>query len=61
MMRTMLTEARRAYIYRVLLTLQPLIVFYGVASSTAVALWLTTASAVLGLGLATANTSTKKV
>lgn len=53
-----MNEATRAWIYRVLLTLQPLIVFYGVATDTEAVLWLSVASAVLGTGLAAKNTST---
>lgn len=53
-----MTEAKRAYIYRVLLAAQPLIVAYGFADDATVAKWLHLASAVLGLALATANTST---
>lgn len=52
-------EATRAYVYRVLVALVPLLVTYGVVDSRQVAVWLGLASAVLGFGLATANTSTK--
>lgn len=52
-------EAVRARIYRLLLALQPLVVAYGLASSERAALWVAVISAVLGTGLATANTSTK--
>lgn len=52
-------EATRARIYRVLLALQPLVVAYGLASSERAALWVAVISAVLGTGLATANTSTR--
>lgn len=52
-------EAARARIYRVLLALQPLVVAYGLASSERAALWVAVISAVLGTGLATANTSTR--
>lgn len=54
-----MNEATRAYVYRVLLALQPLVLFYGIASESEVALWLGVISAALGLGLATKNTSTK--
>ncbi len=56
-----MTESTRAYIYRVLLALQPIVVAYGVVSDTQAVLWLSVASAVLGTGLATLNTSTDKV
>jgi hypothetical protein len=52
------TESTRAWIYRVLLAAQPLIVIYGVASDAKAALWIGFGSAVLGTGLATANTKT---
>lgn len=52
-------ERTRAWLYRVLLTLQPLIVAYGVASSEQAAMWVAVAAAALGSGLASANTSTK--
>lgn len=55
-----MNEATRAYIYRVLLALQPLVVAYSLASEQEAALWLSVASAVLGTGLATVNTSTKE-
>lgn len=54
------TEATRAYLYRVLLTLQPVVVAYGVMSNELAALWISVLAAVLGLGLASANTSTRK-
>lgn len=54
-----MNQATRAYVYRVLLALQPLVLFYGIASESEVALWLGVISAALGLGLATKNTSTK--
>lgn len=53
-------ESTRAYIYRVLLAAQPVVVAYGLLSDTLATLWLSVASAVLGLGLATVNTSTEK-
>lgn len=55
----MIPEVYRAWIYRVLTAAQPLIVAYGITTNETAALWLAFASAVLGLGLATANTSTK--
>jgi hypothetical protein len=54
-----LTEAKRAYIYRVLVALVPILVAYGVVDSRQIAVWLGLASAILGFGLASANTSTK--
>lgn len=54
------SEAVRAYIYRILLALAPLLVAYGLIADNLVALWLVVAEAILGLGLAAANTSTKK-
>lgn len=54
-----LTEPQRAYIYRVLSAVSLLAVAYGVATADEVALWLAAVSAVLGLPLAAANTSTK--
>ena len=57
---TRFDEHTRAWVYRVLLAAQPLIVAYGVTSNEVAALWLAFAAAVLGLGLATANTSTAK-
>lgn len=60
MMPDLSNESTRAWIYRVLLAAQPLIVAYGLASSETAALWAAFAAAVLGLGLATAHTSTKE-
>jgi hypothetical protein len=56
-----MTEATRAYVYRVLLALQPVVVAYGLVSDTEAVLWLSVVSAVLGTGLASLNTSTDKV
>jgi hypothetical protein len=53
-----MNEATRAWIYRILLAIQPLVVAYGVATETEAVLWIGVASAVLGTGLATFNTST---
>jgi hypothetical protein len=52
-------QATRAWIYRVLVAVQPLVVAYGLASSEQAAMWAAVITAVLGAGLATANTSTK--
>lgn len=57
-MMRMPSEPVRAYIYRVLVTGQPLLTAYGIMAEQTVALWAALASAVLGLGLAAANTST---
>lgn len=56
----MFSEATRAYVYRILLSLQPLSVTYGFLTETESALWINVGSAVLGLGLAVSNTSTKR-
>ena len=55
-----MNESTRAWIYRVLLALQPIVVAYGLATETEAVLWVGVASAVLGTGLATFNTSTKQ-
>jgi hypothetical protein len=52
-------QATRAWIYRVLVAVQPIVVAYGLASSEQAAMWAAVITAVLGAGLATANTSTK--
>ena len=57
-----LTEARRAYIYRVALAVMAILTVYGVVDSDTAPIWLAVVFAVLGLGttgLATVNTSTK--
>jgi hypothetical protein len=54
-----LSEHTRAWIYRVLLAAQPLIVAYGLAADELAVLWLSLIAAVLGTGLASINTSTK--
>lgn len=55
-------EHVRAYIYRVLTYVSPIVVFYGLATIQEAGLWLTLAGAILGLsnGLAAMNTSTSK-
>jgi hypothetical protein len=56
---TMPSEQTRAWVYRVLAAAVPLAIAYGaVVDESTAALWLALAGAVLGLGLATANTST---
>jgi len=52
-------EKIRAYIYAVLVAAVPVLLAYGILDEQTAALWLGLAAAVLGLGLATANTSTK--
>lgn len=52
-------EKTRAYIYRVLVAVAPIVVFYGWASGEEVALYLAAAATILATGLAAANTSTK--
>ena len=53
-------ETIRAYLYRVLLAVQPLAIAYGLTTSELAALWVSVVSAVLGFTLATANTSTQR-
>ena len=53
-----LTEPTRAWIYRVLTACVPLAVAYGAVTEEVAVLWLAAAAAVLGTGLAAANTST---
>ena len=53
-----LNETTRAWIYRVLLAVQPLVVAYGLLNEQLAALWVSVIAAVLGTGLATLNTST---
>lgn len=50
-------ESTRAYIYRVLVALQPVVVSYSLVTENQSVLWLSVASAVLGTGLAVKNTS----
>lgn len=54
-----ISEQTRAYIYRVLLALQPVVVAYGLLTEQMAVLWLSVAAAVLGTGLAAVNTSTR--
>lgn len=51
-------EKVRAYIYRVLLAVSPLVAFYGFLTQEEVTLWLGVASTVLNV-LPALNTSTK--
>ena len=46
----------RAWIYGVLIAAGPLAVFYGIATTQEVALWLGVAASALGNGLALVNT-----
>jgi hypothetical protein len=50
----------RQRLYVTLAAAGPLLVFYGLASSEEVALWLGVVSAALGNGLAAANTRSQK-
>jgi len=52
------SEKVRAYIYRVLLAVSPVVAFYGYLTQEELALWLGVASTVLNV-LPTLNTSTK--
>jgi hypothetical protein len=52
-------EQTRAYIYRVLTAAVPLITAYGIIDQRTGALWLGVIGALLGIGLASMNTSTK--
>ena len=54
-----MSESTRAYVYRVLVALSLVVVARGLVSESEVTLWLGVAAAVLGNGLAAANTSTK--
>lgn len=54
-----MTESQRAYVYRCLVALAPVVVAYGLLSGEEAALWLGFAANVLGNGLAAAHTSTK--
>jgi hypothetical protein len=51
-------EKTRAYIYRILLAVSPVIAFYGLLSQEEVTLWLGVASTVLNI-LPVMNTTTK--
>jgi hypothetical protein len=50
----------RAYIYNVLLGATPVILSYGIVTETEWAGWVGLSSAVLGLGVARSNVSTKE-
>jgi hypothetical protein len=51
-------EKVRAYIYRILLAVSPLVAFYGLLSTDELALWLGVASTILNI-MPVMNTSTK--
>ena len=53
-----MNESTRAWIYRVLLAVQPVVVAYGLVTDELAVLWVGVASAILSAGLATTNTST---
>ncbi len=53
-------EHVRAYIYRVLTAVGAVLTFHGVITDTALTVYLSAAATVLGVGLAAANTSTKR-
>ena len=52
-------EQTRAWIYRVLTAAVPLVTAYGIIDQRTAALWLGVIGALLGIGLASMNTSTK--
>lgn len=54
----MFTEKTRAYIYRVLLAISPVVAFYGFLTQEELTLWLGVASTVLNI-LPAMNTTTK--
>lgn len=54
------TPTVRAWIYRVLVSAAPLVVFYGLMTQEAIALWIALVATFLGTGLAALNTTTKK-
>lgn len=51
-------EKTRAYIYRILLAISPVVAFYGFLTQEEITLWLGVASTVLNI-LPVMNTSTK--
>jgi len=51
-------ESTRAYIYRILVALVPILVAYGFVDSKQVPMFLGLGAAVFGFGLASANTKT---
>jgi hypothetical protein len=55
-----LTERQRAYLYRLLIAIVPLLGVYGVVDQRAVAFISALVAATFGFSLAAANTSTKR-
>lgn len=53
-------EAHRAWLYRILLALVTLAALYGIIGENEVAGWTGLVTAVVGNGLATLNTTTRK-
>lgn len=53
------TPTVRAWIYRIIVSAAPLVVFYGLMTQEAAALWVALVATLLGNGLAVMNTSTK--
>lgn len=53
-----MSEQTRGYIYRILTAVVPLLITYGVLDDHSAPLWIALGAAVLGTGLASANTST---
>lgn len=51
-----LTQARRAWLYRVVTALAPLTVLYGVVSGEEAAVWVGAIAAILGSGTAALHT-----
>lgn len=54
-----LTPARRAWLYRLLTVVVPVLIAYGVVDGAQAALWVALAGAVLGTGTAALHTPTK--
>lgn len=53
-----MSETTRAWIYRVLTAVVPILIAYGVIDEQVAPLWVALGGAVLGTGLAAVNTST---
>lgn len=53
-------EATRAWIYRVLTAVVPILIAYGVLDEQVAPLWVALGAAVLGTGMAAVNTSTRR-
>lgn len=54
----MLSEPVRAWLYRILVAVVPILTFYGIVDDRSAPLWVALGASVLGFGLASANTST---